>query len=904
MPTTALSPGLTLLGGSPDRIALVSGAERITYGELADRVDARRAELGDGRRLVMLQAANAVEPIVTYLAALAGGHPVLLVAPGEDEGSIRHRASLADRFDPDLVAAGSGDAVALHEVREGTVHRFSPELALLASTSGSTGSPKLVRLSRENLESNARAIAEYLRLTPDDRAATTLPMHYCYGLSVINSHLVAGASLVLTDRSVTDAEFWHEASEHRITSFAGVPYTFELLEAGGFAERMPRSIRYLTQAGGRLAPEAVRRFARLGDRRGFEFVVMYGQTEATARMAYVPAELAERAAGSIGRPIPGGRLRIDAEPGAHIGELVYQGPNVMLGYAESSDDFALGRTVHELRTGDLAKQREDGLFEVVGRMNRFVKVYGLRVDLDAVQRLLAEEGIEVRTASAGERLLVFVRAERLLETARTRAAALLGIPVHAVRAYPIAEFPCTSTGKPDFAALVRHADLLDRRDDEAATEAADGMDAATGTVTAETIRDLYAELLGRPDATAEDTFAGLGGDSLSYVEVSLRLEGLLGRLPRDWPSQSPHALAETIAPPAADVDTVTRDGSTRTDVPVAEDATRSAPRPRAAGLSRSWFPNVETPAILRAIAIVLIVATHADLLGVKGGAHLLLAVAGYNLARFQLAAGAGGARSRRLLRSAAHIAIPALLWIEAVALVSGKYVPTTALLVNNLVPGDGRWNEQWQFWFLEAAVWTMLGLALLLAIRPVDRLERRHPWAFALALLAATLGVRYALVGIDAHGVERYAVATVLWCLVLGWAVARADTVRKRLLVSAVAVAATVGFFGDPLREGVIIAGVLLLVWAPSLRMPRPIVPAVRLVAGASLFVYLTHWVVYPAWEQSAPWLGTLLSFAVGVAAWYAYRLATTGLGALRRRRQAAGAGSATSPRDRSAVAG
>ncbi|MGW4929850.1 AMP-binding protein [Agromyces sp. NPDC004153] len=895
---TAPTPGLTLLGGNPHDVALVSGDERISYGELADRVDARRVELGTGRRLVMLQAANAVEPIVTYLSALAGGHPVLLVAPGEDEGSIRHRASLAERFDPDLVAAGSGDAVALHEVREGSVHRFAPELALLASTSGSTGSPKLVRLSRKNLESNARAIAEYLRLTPDDRAATTLPMHYCYGLSVINSHLVAGASLVLTERSVTDAGFWHEASEHRITSFAGVPYTFELLEAGGFAERMPSSIRYLTQAGGRLAPEAVRRFARLGERRAFEFFVMYGQTEATARMAYVPAELAEQAAGSIGRPIPGGRLRIDAEPGAHVGELVYEGPNVMLGYAESPEDFALGRTVHELRTGDLAKQREDGLFEVVGRMNRFVKVFGLRVDLDAVQRLLADEGIEVRTASAGERLLVFVRAERQLEAARTRAAALLGIPGHAVRAYPIAEFPCTSTGKPDFAALVRHADLLDRRADETATGA------AGGTVTADTIRDLYAELLGRPDATPDDTFAGLGGDSLSYVEVSLRLEELLGRLPRDWPSQSPRALAEADATTDAAADGRAGAESAPDGAPATADAPGAEPRRKAAKRSRSWFPHVETPATLRAIAIVLIVATHADLLGVKGGAHLLLAVAGYNLARFQLATGAGGARARRLLRSAAQIAIPAVLWIGAVALVSGKYMPTTALLVNNLVPGDGRWNEQWQFWFLEAAVWTMLGLALLFAVRPVDRLERRHPWAFALALLAATLGLRFALVGIDAHGVERYAVATVLWCLVLGWAVARADTVRKRLLVSAVAVAATVGFFGDPVREGVVITGILLLVWAPSLRMPRPLVPVVRLLAGASLFIYLTHWVVYPPWEQSAPWLGTLLSLAVGVAAWYAYRLATKGLGALRRRRQPAGVASGTSARRRSAVSG
>ena len=816
----------------------------------------------------MLQASNDIDPVVTYLAALEGGHPILLVAPGDDEASVRHRASLAERFDPDVIAAGAGNGAVLHEVRVGTAHEFSPDLALLVSTSGSTGSPKLVRLSHENLESNARAIAEYLRLTAADRAATTLPMHYCYGLSVINSHLVSGASIVLTGRSVTEPAFWDLAHESRITSFAGVPYTFELLESGGFADRLPASIRYLTQAGGRLAPEAVRRFARLGDRRGFEFFVMYGQTEATARMAYVPAELAEQAAGSIGRPIPSGRLRIDAEPGAEIGELVYEGPNVMLGYAESPEDFALGRTVHELRTGDLARQRADGLFEVVGRMNRFVKVYGLRVDLDAVQRLLAEEGIEARTASAGERLLVFVRADRHVAEARTRAAALLGIPVHAVRAYPIAEFPCTSSGKPDFRALVRYAAQLDQpvaatRDD--------------GTVSAEHVRDVFVELLGCPEATIDDSFAGLGGDSLSYVEVSLRLEDLLGQLPRDWPSCPARALVEATATAP-----VAGRGPITDSRPTAPARRTAAPR----GIRSSFFPRIETPAALRALAIVLIVATHADLISLKGGAHLLLAVAGYNLARFQLADVPGATRVRRLLRSAAQVAVPAVLWIAAVAAISGKYTWTTALLVNNLVPGDGRWNEQWQFWFLEAAVWAMVGLAVLFAVRPIDRLERRHPWAFAVALLAITLAARLALTGIEAQRVDRYSAVLVLWCLMLGWVIARATTTGKRIAVSAAVVAATAGFFGEPVREAVVIAGLLVLIWAPQLRMPRPLVPVIRLLAGASLFIYLTHWVVYPAWEQTAPWLGTALSLLVGIAAWYLYRLAERSVTRLRGRRQ------------------
>ncbi|WP_167046578.1 AMP-binding protein [Salinibacterium sp. ZJ454] len=878
---TLPAPQPTLLGGADDNIALVTEAGALTYAELAGKVVERRAELGDIRRLVMLQASNAVEPLVTYLAALEAGHPILLVAPGEDEASVRHRASLAERFDPDVIADGAGNGPILHEVRVGTAHEFSPDLALLVSTSGSTGSPKLVRLSRQNLLSNARAIGEYLRLTPEDRAATTLPMHYCYGLSVINSHLIAGASVVLTSRSVTDPAFWDGAAANQITSFAGVPYTFELLEAGEFIDRLPSSIRYLTQAGGRLAPEAVRRVARLGHRRGFEFFVMYGQTEATARMAYVPAELAEQAAGAIGRPIPGGRLRIDAEPGAEIGELVYEGPNVMLGYAEAPADFALGRTVHELRTGDLAKQRSDGLFEVVGRMNRFVKVYGLRVDLDAVERLLAEEGIAARTASAGERLLVFVRAERQVDAARTRAAALLGIPAHAVRAYPIAEFPCTSSGKPDFVTLVRYAKLLEDRTVEPDA-------AAEGTVSAETIRELFIELLGCSGATVDDSFAGLGGDSLSYVEVSLRLEDLLGRLPRDWPSQSARQLAATA--PALVPATAAAPINPAAD---GEPAKR-VEKPKPARSRRTYFRRIETPAALRAIAIVLIVATHADLIGVKGGAHLLLAVAGYNLARFQLADAPGATRVRRLARSALQIAVPAILWIGAAAVISGKYTWTTVLLVNNLVPGDGAWNEQWQFWFLEAAVWAMLGLALLFAVRPIDRFERRHPWAFAVALLGATLTARLALTGIEADRVERYSAVLVLWCLALGWVIARADTTWKRAAVSAAVVAATVGFFGHPGREAVVIVGLLLLIWTPRLRIPRPLIPIVRLLAGASLFIYLTHWVVYPPWEATAPWLGTALSLIVGVAAWYAYRLIGGWLGALRVRRQRASVGRAT----------
>ncbi|TFC57514.1 AMP-dependent synthetase [Cryobacterium sp. TMB1-7] len=868
MPSLVSVPSLSLLGGRSDAPALVGNGVRISYAELLLLIRARRTQLGETRRLVMIAAANGLEPIVTYLAALEGGHPVFLVPGASDEASLIHRAALTERFRPDVIAGHGPEGWTLEERHPGSAHKFHPELALLASTSGSTGSPKLVRLSYDNLRSNAASIGEYLRLGPDDRAATTLPLQYCYGLSVVNSHLFAGASILLTERSVTDEEFWDEASAHGITSFAGVPYTFEMLEAGDFAERSVPSLRYLTQAGGRLAPEVIRRFARIGDERGFQLFVMYGQTEATARMAYLPPDLLQDSAGAIGRPIPGGRFRIDAHDGTEAsagsqGELVYEGPNVMLGYAETPADFELGRTVHELRTGDLARRRADGLYEIVGRMNRFVKIFGLRIDLDRVERLLLDEGIEVRVASSDERLLLFATSDRAAQRAHERAAALVGIPMRVIGAYAIAQFPRTSSGKPDTAALVRFAALQDRVE-STSDSVCHVSKAHGGGVAPDMIRDLLSTLLSRPEVSLDDSFAGLGGDSLSYIEVSLRLEAMLGELPRDWPTRSVRELAAFATEVRENADRARAEAG-----PGAPGASVDAGRrPRFAHLVR-----LETPAVLRAVAIVLIVGTHADLFGLKGGAHLLLAVAGYNLARFQLASVPGRPRFRGLGRSAAELAVPAVLWIGAVALLSGQYSLTTVLLVNNLVPGDGRWNEQWQFWFLEALLWTLVGLAVLFAIRPVDRLERRWPFGFALVAFSVALVARFVFAGPHAEYVERYSGPVVVWLIALGWLVARADSTSRRVLVSMVIGVSSFGFFDDPLREAILAGGALVLVWVPAIRVPRLLVPAVVALAGASMFIYLTHWQVYPPFEQDAPWLGTVLSLMVGVIAWRGYTL-------------------------------
>lgn len=837
--------------GDPTAPALVGDTGTIDYRELAARVGERKAALGSTRRLVMVTAANTVEPVITLLAALAGGHPVLLVAEPRGEHAATaaaHRDALIATFDPDVVTHGREDAWSIEHRRVGTAHSLHPELALLASTSGSTGSPKLARISHAGLRSNALAIAEYLSITASDRAATTLPLQYCYGLSVVTSHLASGASLILTEHSVSEPAFWAQLAEHRATSFAGVPYTFELLEAAGVSAALDRgdlrlpSLRQLTQAGGKMPPERIRSVAALGERHGFELVVMYGQTEATARMAYVPPHLTASAAGAIGVPIPGGELRVDAPDAAGVGELVYRGANVMLGYATRPADLALGREIDELRTGDRARQRADGMFEVVGRASRFVKVFGERIDLDRIERLFADAGLPVTATADDERLVLAVAHERDTARATQLAQQQAGIPPHAVDVLALEAVPRTANGKVDHAALARHARLV--------RETASAAPSELGTVDAAAVRDVLATLLGRPDATTQDSFTSLGGDSLAFVEVSVRLEAMLGTLPSGWASRSAESLASAH--------------SSTADAP-------SGVLP--AARQRRRIARVDTAVVLRAAAIVVIVATHADLITLQGGAHLLLAVVGCNLARFQLAPVPGLPRVRALVRTAARVAVPATLWIGAVALVTGQYAPTTALLINGWMPSDGFWNEQWQFWFLEAIVWATLGLAGLMAMPWVRRAESAKPFAFALGALGATLALRFALTGIEAEHVQRYAVPFVLWCIALGWAIARASTTRSHALLSVVAIAATAGFLGDPLREAVVIAGLLTLIWWQQIPLPRAVVPAVSWLAGASLWIYLTHWQVYPAWEESSPLVGTVLSLAVGILVWRAERL-------------------------------
>ncbi|MDF1507845.1 AMP-binding protein [Robertmurraya sp. DFI.2.37] len=326
--------------------------------------------------------------IVSYLAVLQNKDAVMLVNADLEESLLQ---TIIDSYQPAYII-GDVHHEDYKSIEAGILRRsvapdyeIFQDVALLLSTSGTTGSLKFVKLSYENIAANAKSISEYLHLQTDDRGLVNLPIHYSYGISIINSHLHVGASILLTNDSIISKEFWKFVENEKATSLAGVPYTYQTLLRIGFQKMELPHLRYFTQAGGRLSEKHISVYAEYANRFAKKFYVMYGQTEAAPRISYVPPEELLNKIGSIGKAIPNGKLTIDEE----TGELIYEGPNVMLGYAKDFNDLARGDELNgKLHTGDIAEVDADGYFYIKGRMKRFIKLFGLRLNLDEIEKQL------------------------------------------------------------------------------------------------------------------------------------------------------------------------------------------------------------------------------------------------------------------------------------------------------------------------------------------------------------------------------------------------------------------------------------------------------------------------------------------------------------------------------------
>ena len=394
--------------------ALHDAAGWCTYAQLEQMVEQLAATLAYPRKaLTFCFCRNDTPSAAWYLAALEAGHAVALLNGSLDAGL---KATLISLYAPDFILASEdtaceADYEPLPAIGRNRLYRrispsplaLHPDLRVLLSTSGSTGSPKFVRLTSGNILSNATSIRQALDIRNGDRAIGSLPFHYSYGLSVLNTHLLAGASMVLTNEGLIAPGFWSAIRDHRCTSFAGVPYSYQILNRLKLDDLQVPSLLTMTQAGGKLHDDLIAKFHRVMSQRGGRFFVMYGQTEASPRIATLPFDRLPEKLGSAGLPISGGSFRIDA-PDGEPGELVYAGPNVMMGYAYGREDLARGDELGGcLHTGDLARLDSDGFLYLLGRMKRDAKVFGLRLNLDEIETMLRVHGPTAVTAEA-ERL--------------------------------------------------------------------------------------------------------------------------------------------------------------------------------------------------------------------------------------------------------------------------------------------------------------------------------------------------------------------------------------------------------------------------------------------------------------------------------------------------------------------
>jgi acyl-CoA synthetase (AMP-forming)/AMP-acid ligase II len=795
-----------------DATVLEEHGRSVSYAELAVACDAFAARLPSTPQLVALEAGNDVEAIAAYLACLRNGHPVILMNAGSID-DVR----IISIYQPDwLYACDEGQwrlkKLELQRSNIGSAG-FGGELAVLLSTSGTTGAPKLVRLSRENIDSNARSIVQYLSLRPDECAITTLNFFYSYGMAVLNSHLAAGARVVLTDTSVTTTAFWDLFKSSGVTSLALVPYHFDLLDRSGFSTMDLPTLRYITQAGGRLHADRLERFARLSLERGWNLFVMYGQTEASPRMSYMPpADLMENLA-SIGRPIPGGAFELVTDDGSvisndgRVGELVYRGPNVMLGYADNRADLARDRDASELRTGDMAERQSNGYFRVVGRQKRFIKLYGLRINLDDLENRLNQSGFPVWCSGTDELLAIFhvneLSQNRLIET----IVDSWGIQRPNVAIQRLAEVPLLPSGKVDYAAMMGLLPALENK--------------------AQTVHEAFAQAFGR-DVRNDDTFITLEGDSLLYLHLSLSLENVLGHVPRDWEQTSVGAL---------------------------ESLTRT----------RSRMSSIPMEFIARCIAIVGVLTNHLGTLGeweIAGGALSLLFLSGVSFARIH-SHRLAKAEILNFLRSsllrvvilyyviitAFFIALPQqfagqeLNWYLFYANFSYDTLETDYLLV---------------FWFICAYVQLTLFIALLWSIPPARRFFAKNPARFGYVMLAAGLctGI-WALYNVP-NAVFTTSTPVIAYILALGWCAYFSKTIADKAFLSLILLATLATIWQDGSFQFKIFLAVIILssIWVKDVTLPRLLGSLTVAVASASFYIYLLHILPvrlfeYLGWQES-----------------------------------------------------
>lgn len=454
-----------------EKLAAIDDSDQsVSYGELCSFVH-EFGELIPSRSLIFILSENTVGALCGYIGALANRIVPLIISYRTDKQLYEHIYSV---YQPEYLWLPQKEAEHTKSEVLFTKYRFSlirtsygkkklyTKLSLLLPTSGSTGSVKLVRHSYRNIEANAHNVATFFELSETEKAIVILPLHYTMGLSIVSSHLSVGATLLIIKSSMTDTTFWNFIRKENATSFTGVPFSFEILRRLRFFEMDLPALSLITQGGGKMDDALFRLCTDYAKRFGKKFIATYGQTEGTARMAYLPAALAQQKIGSIGIAIPSGKLSIRDDNGNVIenqdseGEMVYEGENVTLGYAFNLEDLVKGdENKGVLYTNDIARRDNDGFFYIIGRKVRFLKLFGLRVGLDECEQLIKNEyQIECACTGDDKQMKIYITDNQYCSLLPDYLARKTGIVATAFSVKVIDRLPKNEAGKVLYSNLI------------------------------------------------------------------------------------------------------------------------------------------------------------------------------------------------------------------------------------------------------------------------------------------------------------------------------------------------------------------------------------------------------------------------------------------------------------------
>ena len=452
-------------------IALINEKkENITYRQLLNYSDKISKNINK-RSLIFILCSNTFESIIFYVGVLRSGAIPLLL---ESNISQTILDNLIQKYQPEFIVCNKLNLKTIKnyieifklennillKIKSKINYKINDDLALLLSTSGSTGSPKFVRLSHKNLLTNTKQISSFLPTGPSEISITTMPMSYTYGLSIINTHIMNGSKIFVSERSIVEKLFWTNLNNFNVTNFGGVPFFYKILNKLNFKNIETKNLKYITQAGGKLENKLAQKIIETCDKKNIKFYMMYGQTEATARISYVPCEKVKEKLGTIGNLVEGGKIWLEDDQGNVIkkinqeGELIFSGKNVCLGYSEDYKDLIKGNENNEiLRTGDLAKIDVKGNYFIVGRKKRFSKIFGLRINLDDLEEKLNLKGFDCACSGNDEKIIIFIRESNNSTQIKDYIKKNFKIQDSGFKLIPVKEIPRTYSGKIDYARL-------------------------------------------------------------------------------------------------------------------------------------------------------------------------------------------------------------------------------------------------------------------------------------------------------------------------------------------------------------------------------------------------------------------------------------------------------------------